>query len=1270
MLHATSPLNPPVVEDDAALPLARERLRVLLQTTMPSVSASTLAALVVLFLLVPDGGFSAVTVGWCVVLLATLGVRLAMRGARTLQAGHEGLPGSVDATRAVEAELKRQHLAFGLHGLAWAGLLPVLMLVPQPEAATGVLFIWTAMVGGAFVTCAYDLRAASFFAWPAGLALAAAMLGAIGPPLPSLAAGAAVFVLITILAGRRAARQFEAELRAGVAGRARYADAQRHAEDAEDARRELAQRNALMQQLLQGTSQGYWFIDVEGRTLDVNPAMCEMLGRSREELLGLGALDVFSGAARERLLHELALRRQGKRGSYEMTIDRPDGSVRHAVNQATPIVSDEGCHIGSIGLWTDVTELKALERGLRTYERVANSVDDMVSMIGPDGCYRLVNDAWCRALGRTREEAIGQPARQLMQGLSTELRWTAFEACQREGRPGVVTMPVRLPDGRDAVLQTQFFPYRDEGEGDGSVILVSRDISHREQDRAAAEVAAESLRGVLDATGDAIYATEPDNRAEPVRFANQQLLDLLGIRDRHPHELRAADLRLASAALYADPEVEQRQAAAIVASGQRHEGLVRLRDGRVVYRRFEPVNVAGRRLRVWSFRDVTAEQRAMSMLHDREAQQRALLDAFPGFISCFDRQLRYTYVNEPLARLARRPACELVGRHVSEVIGRRRAAAFEETMTQVLAGRTMSIEREYTGPDGAITVQMTLAAGTHPRTGDPVLYAFGADISELKRAEQRLRAGERELRALLEAFPGHISSVDPDGRYTYMDAALAGMLGRRADEVPGLRMADVLGPDRARRIELEHEQVRQGRALEVERSYADSRGGQVDLAVRHVAGPPGTDGRRVVYTFSVDITARKRAEQALAAARDEADRANRAKSQFLSHMSHELRTPMNAVVGFVQLLMRDQRPPLAPHQQGYAQQIQRGAQHLLELINEVLDLGRIEAGGLAVELQPVPAAELVSECLALVQESARSHGVMLLPVLTPVLPHGVADPSVVTADRTRLRQVLLNLLSNAIKYNRAGGEVQVRLAREAADIVIEVRDSGPGIPPEAQQRLFVPFERLGAELGKVEGTGIGLALSRRLVEAMQGRLDVDSRVGEGSVFRLSLPAPPHAAAVPAAAATSDSKAPAGAATPGGAGIVTALREVLYIDDNEVNLELVEVVLAQLSSVRLRTASRPEDGLAMAQHEPPHLVLLDLHMPVLSGYEVLALLRAHPATAAVPVVAVSADATPYDLEAARAAGFAAYVTKPLDVDELIATVLRLSQPGQNPALGAT
>jgi signal transduction histidine kinase/ActR/RegA family two-component response regulator len=460
--------------------------------------------------------------------------------------------------------------------------------------------------------------------------------------------------------------------------------------------------------------------------------------------------------------------------------------------------------------------------------------------------------------------------------------------------------------------------------------------------------------------------------------------------------------------------------------------------------------------------------------------------------------------------------------------------------------------------------------------------------------------------------------------------------------------------------------AREGEVVSVQRTYrSPGSADPIDLEVTHVAGSVGPDGQQLVYSFGQDITARNLALDALARARDEAERANKAKSQFLSHMSHELRTPMNAIVGFSQLLRRDSRPPLAPHQLGYAQQILQGAEHLLKLINEVLDLGSIEAGRLPVELSPVPVCEVADDSLAFVRELARSHGVHLQPTLeldpADLEPHA----QVVLADRTRLRQVMLNLLGNAIKYNRPGGTVKMRCRSDGGQVFIEVLDTGRGIPAAEQQRLFQPFERLGAERGAVEGAGIGLALSRRLVLAMAGHMGLSSEPGVGSTFWLCLPAaaialPPAPPPAPASL-RAELRQTTGASAPA---------TVLYIDDNEVNLMLMESLLEDSAGVRLISSKDPAEGLRLAQQLRPSVVLLDIHMPGMDGYEVLAQMRAHPATAHIPVVAVSADAMQADLDAARSAGFAAYLTKPLDFEQLLRTVDRLSQSGQNAASTAT
>jgi signal transduction histidine kinase len=413
-----------------------------------------------------------------------------------------------------------------------------------------------------------------------------------------------------------------------------------------------------------------------------------------------------------------------------------------------------------------------------------------------------------------------------------------------------------------------------------------------------------------------------------------------------------------------------------------------------------------------------------------------------------------------------------------------------------------------------------------------------------------------------------------------------------------------------------------------------------DGKVLDVASHFAADGS-LVRTFT-DVTASVAAEAALIAARDDAEAANRAKSDFLSRMSHELRTPLNAILGFAQLLQADADDPPSDGQRRRLEALMRGGQHLMALINDVLDVARIEAGNLQLTLEPVDLGHLVRDGLALVQPMAQARGMAL------VAPEGmVHDGPWVMADATRLRQVLLNLLSNAIKFNRDGGTVQVGLQADASMVLLEVADQGAGIPPEHLPRLFQAFERLDKD-GAVEGTGIGLALSSSLVTLMHGAIGARSTLGQGSVFWVRLPAsvaPACLLALPP---------PSGAAVPAGA----ARRDVLYIEDNEVNQLLMQGMLAHRPAIHLRLADLPEAGLAMAVAQPPDLVLLDIQLPGIDGFEVLRRMRQQAALRHIPVVAVSANAMPDDLAQASAAGFADYLTKPVDMVRLLAVVDRM------------
>jgi len=379
-----------------------------------------------------------------------------------------------------------------------------------------------------------------------------------------------------------------------------------------------------------------------------------------------------------------------------------------------------------------------------------------------------------------------------------------------------------------------------------------------------------------------------------------------------------------------------------------------------------------------------------------------------------------------------------------------------------------------------------------------------------------------------------------------------------------------------------------------------------------------------------EIENRKRAEEALTSAREEAERANRAKSEFLSRMSHELRTPLNAILGFGQLLDMDD---LEPEQRDGVAHILKAGRHLLDLVNEVLDISRIEADRLTLSIEPVPVAALVSEAMELIKPLADERAIELDTYFHD-------DDVHVSADAQRLKQVLLNLLSNAVKYNRATGSVSVRVeSGDDALVRVAVNDTGPGIPVEQLEHLFTPFHRLGVQDAEIEGTGLGLALSKRLVDALGGRLEVESTPGAGSCFWIELaraeaPAAMTSGSIDRLAAEADADGPR--------------RTILYIEDNLSNIRLIERILARRPDVKLLTAMQATLGLDLAREHRPDLVLLDLHLPDMEGEEALRRLRAEPETSGAEIVILSADATDNRVKKLMAAGANDYLTKPLDV----------------------
>jgi CheY-like chemotaxis protein len=376
----------------------------------------------------------------------------------------------------------------------------------------------------------------------------------------------------------------------------------------------------------------------------------------------------------------------------------------------------------------------------------------------------------------------------------------------------------------------------------------------------------------------------------------------------------------------------------------------------------------------------------------------------------------------------------------------------------------------------------------------------------------------------------------------------------------------------------------------------------------------------------------------LETARAVADKANLAKSEFLSGMSHELRSPLNAILGFAQL-MESGSPLPSASQKASIDQILRAGWYLLELINEVLDLALIESGRLSLSREPVALVDVLDDCQTLIEPLALKKDIQLH------FPRHMA-PYFVSADWTRLKQVVINLLSNAIKYNREGGSVHVTCSeRPLQRLRISVQDTGEGLSPEKISQLFQPFNRLGKEDSDEEGTGIGLVVSKRLVEQMGGEIGVISTVGAGSVFWIEL----ALCGAPQLHGTlGDVPVPMPATLADGARV----RTLLYVEDNRANMELVEQLIARRPDMRMYGAEDAMRGIAMAQEHQPDVILLDINLPGINGLQALKILLEDPATRHIPVLALSANAMPRDIERGMAAGFFRYLTKPIRVPEFM------------------
>ncbi|MEJ8568491.1 PAS domain S-box protein [Elongatibacter sediminis] len=936
--------------------------------------------------------------------------------------------------------------------------------------------------------------------------------------------------------------------------------------------------------------------------------------------------------------------RQGRQQEFETAIRRADDSTLH-VHVSCSIAQD---HDGESQL---ILVLIDRSREIEAHTRVAESEARYRTLfnLSPDAIATIRNGRYVDCNQATLE----------LFGLDS------YEQLNSVGI-GALSPPMQ-PDGRDsAVAATEYFKtclekgriwfdwyYRSLAGREfparvflqpvaiGDVTLIQaviRDISHEVEAERRLQAHREYLEAVLEGSPTAIMVTDIESGA--VRLANASARAMLGVGDEDVQSLNSNELWV--------DDVERTR----LLDELRRDGLaqgettLRRPDGSEFEARvdwqFNPGSE--REILCWSV-DITEQRDVLNRLHHQERMLQSIVDHLPVALFCKDINdgFRYTLCNRKCEELYGWPSEEVVGRNDFELAPAHVALRYREEDLEIAetAQPLVIPEDRISSATGETLYGHTIKIAIPDSRGQPsLIVGICEDVTERREAAQALHSSERRFRELAEHAPVGIFLTDPRGSCIFVNEAWQQSTGLSQEDAIGDGWLTALHPDdRAEKVERWRAFVGGTDSFDLEYRFQHADGRTIWVSGNAV--PFRNDaGQTIGYLgTTTDITERKRVEAELQKSRDEAHRANQAKSEFLSRMSHELRTPLNAVLGFGQLLQMGSENFSDSQIEG-VDQILAGGEHLLQLIDDVLDYSRIETGHMNLGIQRVDTAEPLERALSLVRSMAEHHDIQLHP------PEG---PSVgVMADPRRLQQILVNLLSNAIKYNRPGGRVEIlQESLQGGMVRISVRDTGTGIRGEDQDRLFEPFERVLDASRLIEGTGIGLSICKRLVELMGGRIAFESESGVGSVFWIDLPAAESEQEDDSwLFGTLDSLVDATD--------LEGLR-ILYIEDHLASIHFMYEITRRVNDSELLTATNAIDGIALAKSARPDVILMDLNMPGLSGFQALEALRSDERTQDIPVIALSANATAETSGAVEEAGFTDFVLKPLRLGNLFESV---------------
>ncbi len=990
---------------------------------------------------------------------------------------------------------------------------------------------------------------------------------------------------------------------------------------------ELVRQIAIVDSTLENVDQGISMVDADLNAVAFNERFLELLdlppgmfepGDPYEKFIRFNAerREYGPGDVEEQVRTRVELARKFEPHRFERT--RPDGVTIEI--RGNPVATG-----GFVTTYTDITARKQAEAAMLSVFESAPI--PMVLTRGRRGEVVKMNERAAEMLGTTPEAAVGassvdvfvDPRRavQLSEILREQAHVHDFEAV------------IKLASGakRQILISGQVLEY----EGKTSVLAGYTDITERKEAEDKVRASEARLLSILETSPIGVGISIDGKTA----FLNERQREILGWEEE-------TSIGHSTKTIYADPGRRDELLQVVRDKGFIRDAEVLLRQpgGREVWTlaTLHPIEYEGKNgIISWNY-DITERKRI-------EATMTSVFESAP---------IPMVLSRGPRGEVIRinQRAADLQGLTVEEAIGH---SAMDYFADPEEGARLLQIARETGRVDDfeyairtAAGERQALAAGqVIDYEGRPALLVGYYDITERTEAQKALADQLKFTEALLDTMPNPMFVKDAERNYVRFNRAYVEMFGVDRDKVIGkteMALTHLPLEVRATYHEEDGELLRTGGSAHTETTRTVD-GEEREMIYRRAVFELGDGVVGGIVGILVDISKHKQAERDLRVATQAAEAANQAKSEFLSSMSHELRTPMNAILGFSELMVTNDDEPLSEEQAESVREIRKGGRHLLALINDVLDLAKVETGKLNLSIEDVGLAGILDECVTFTEVLAEKRGIALVDRTA-----GRALPAV-RADHTRSKQVLLNLLSNAVKYNRENGEVILECGDTGDGFArISVTDTGHGIAAEKQSQLFQPFSRLGAEFTDVEGTGFGLSISKNLVELMGGRIGADSIEGQGSTFWIELPLAAGAATAAGQHAVDAGAAPAPTADAAGQGNL-----ILYIEDNPANLRLMERIVGRAPGLDLLTAPSAELGIELAEAHQPAIILMDINLPGIDGFAALERMRRSQKTNHIPVVALSANAMESDIKKGRAAGFRNYLTKPIQVDEVLAAI---------------